>query len=240
MNNEIYILIPSRIGSTRLKNKPLIKLKNKTLIQRVITNALKVTPNAYVATDSEQIKDNINEISKNVIMTSSMHISGTDRVCEAANKLNLHENIFILNLQGDEPFIPISLIYQVVNDFKKNECDIITVSTDLTSNDQLANPNCVLVETNDKNFALEFLRSGQIKNPKRHIGIYGYSLKTLNKLVSLNPTDNEKNLKLEQLRFLENNYSIYVSHFNNIIPNGIDTEEDILEAIKFIEENEDF
>ena len=63
MNNEIYILIPSRIGSTRLKNKPLIKLKNKTLIQRVITNALKVTPNAYVATDSEQIKDNINEIS---------------------------------------------------------------------------------------------------------------------------------------------------------------------------------
>ena len=240
MNNQIYILIPSRIGSTRIKNKPLIKLKNKTLIQRVIINALKVTPNAYVATDSEQIKDNINEISKNVIMTSSMHISGTDRVCEAANKLNLHENIFILNLQGDEPFIPISLIHQVVNDFKKNECDIITASTDLTSHEQLANPNCVLVETNDKNFALDFLRSGQIKNPKRHIGIYGYSLKTLNKLVNLNPTDNEKNLKLEQLRFLENNYSIYVSHFNNMIPNGIDTEEDVLAAINFIEENEDF
>ena len=240
MNNEIYILIPSRIGSTRLKNKPLIKLKNKTLIQRVITNALKVTPNAYVATDSKQIKDNVNKISKNVIMTSSMHISGTDRVCEAANKLNLHENTFILNLQGDEPFIPISLIYQVVNDYKKNKCDVITVSTEITSNDQLNNPNCVLVETDGKNFALDFLRSGHIKNPKRHIGIYGYSLKTLKKLVDLNPTNNEKKLKLEQLRFLENNYSIYVSHYNNIIPNGIDTEDDVLMAKNYIKENENF
>ena len=80
----------------------MIKLKNKTLIQRVITNALKVTPNAYVATDSDQIKDNINEISKNVIMTSSMHISGTDRFCDAANKLNLHEN---LNNQASDNFI---------------------------------------------------------------------------------------------------------------------------------------
>ena len=106
MVNDLYILIPSRIGSTRLENKPLIDLGGKTLIQRVLNNALEITDNAFVATDSDLIKNNIIHISSNIIMTSGDHISGTDRICEAAKILNIDNDAFILNLQGDEPFIP--------------------------------------------------------------------------------------------------------------------------------------
>ena len=101
--DDICIIIPSRIGSTRLKNKPLLDINGKTLIQRVVINALNVTENVYVATDSALIKDNLKQITNNVVMTSPKHISGTDRVCEAANKLNLDDNTFILNLQGMNP-----------------------------------------------------------------------------------------------------------------------------------------
>ena len=98
--DDLFIVIPSRIGSTRLKNKPLVNIKGKTLIQRVVINALEITDNVYVATDSVLVKDNLKEITNNVVITKQEHISGTDRVYEAAKKLNLNENSFILNLQS--------------------------------------------------------------------------------------------------------------------------------------------
>ena len=94
--DDICIIIPSRIGSTRLKNKPLVEINGMTLIQRVAINALNITENVYIATDSILIKDNLKQITNNVVMTSSNHISGTDRVCEAANKLNLDDNTLSL------------------------------------------------------------------------------------------------------------------------------------------------
>ena len=239
MNSEVYILIPARIGSTRVKNKPLVDLNGKTLIQRVLTNSLEVNKNSFVATDSKKIKENIEQISNNVVITSDQHISGTDRIHEAANELNLEENTFILNLQGDEPFIPKQLIHNVINEFFSNECDVITVSTKLKSTEEIDNPSCVLVETDYKNFATKFVRTGVIKNPKRHIGIYGYTLSTLNKLVKLEPTQNELDLKLEQLRFLEHGYSIYVTNFNEEIPHGIDTNENVSSAREYLKKNED-
>ena len=99
MNDDFYIIIPSRIGSTRLKNKPLINLNGETLIQRVFKNAAEISTNTFVATDSELIADNLNMITNNIIMTSSDHISGTDRVYEAASKLNLTDETLILNIQ---------------------------------------------------------------------------------------------------------------------------------------------
>ena len=98
MIKNTYILIPSRIGSTRLNNKPLIDLDGKSVIQRAISNALSITENAYVATDSDLIKSNVEQITNNVIMTSSSHISGTDRIYEAAKKLDLNDKTLILNL----------------------------------------------------------------------------------------------------------------------------------------------
>ena len=234
MIKNTFILIPSRIGSTRLKNKPLIDLQGKSMIQRAVLNALDITENTYVATDSSLVKENVLEISKNVIMTSSEHISGTDRICEAAKKLDLDENTLILNLQGDEPFIPGDLVIKVINEYHKNKCDVITVSTSIKSENELTNPNCVLVETDMNSYATNFVRTGNIKDPRRHLGIYGYSFKTLNELVKLKPTRNELSLKLEQLRFLENNYSIYVSGYDKQIPNGIDTQEDVENALNYL------
>ena len=234
MIKNTFILIPSRIGSTRLKNKPLIDLQGKSIIQRAVLNALDITENTYVATDSNLIKQNVFEISKNVIMTSSEHISGTDRICEAAAKLDLDEDTLILNLQGDEPFIPSDLVTKVINEYNKNQCDVITVSTLIKSDYELTNQNCVLVETDMNGYATNFVRTGNIEDPKRHIGIYGYSFKTLNELVKLKPTKSELSLKLEQLRFLENNYSIYVSEYDEQIPNGIDTQEDVENALNFL------
>ena len=234
MIKNTFILIPSRIGSTRLKNKPLIDLQGKSIIQRAVLNALSITENTYVATDSNLIRENVFEISKNVIMTSSEHISGTDRICEAAAKLDLDEDTLILNLQGDEPFIPSDLVIKVINEYHKNQCDVITVSTLIKSDYELTNQNCVLVETDMNGYATNFVRTGNIEDPKRHIGIYGYSFKTLNELVKLKPTKSELSLKLEQLRFLENNYSIYVSEYDEQIPNGIDTQEDVENALNFL------
>ena len=234
MIKNTFILIPSRIGSTRLKNKPLIDLQGKSIIQRAVLNALDITENTYVATDSNLIKQNVFEISKNVIMTSSEHISGTDRICEAAAKLDLDEDTLILNLQGDEPFIPSDLVIKVINEYHKNQCDVITVSTLIKSDNEITNQNCVLVETDMNGYATNFVRTGNIEDPKRHIGIYGYSFKTLNELVKLKPTKSELSLKLEQLRFLENNYSIYVSEYDEQIPNGIDTQEDVENALNFL------
>ena len=238
MTDDLCILIPSRIGSTRIRNKPLIKINNKTLIQRVMINALKISKNSYVATDSELIRENVYEISQNVIMTKVDHISGTDRICEAANSLKLNENTFILNLQGDEPFIPKQLIELVINDFKSNKCDVITVSGEINSEDEISNPNCVLVETDLNDYATNFSRTQKLDNPRRHIGIYGYRLKTLRELVSLEPTTNELNLKLEQMRFLDNKYSIFVSKSDLVVPNGIDTNDDVVSAENYLKEYE--
>ena len=234
MNDDFYIIIPSRIGSTRLKNKPLIDINGESLIQRVFKNALNISPNTFVATDSELIAKNLEIITSNVIMTANEHISGTDRVHEAATKLNLNEQTLILNLQGDEPFIPNDLISQMKNNFYSLSCDIVTASNPLKSIEDIHNPSCVMVEVDESNYAKQFLRTGSINNPMRHIGIYGYSLKTLNQLVSLKPTENEIKLKLEQLRFLENDFSIYVSNYIDDIPDGIDTADDVIKAKSYL------
>ena len=234
MNDDFYIIIPSRIGSTRLKNKPLIDINGESLIQRVFKNALNISPNTFVATDSELIAKNLEIITSNVIMTANEHISGTDRVHEAATKLNLNEQTLILNLQGDEPFIPNELISQMKNNFYSLSCDIVTASNPLKSIEDIHNPSCVMVEVDESNYAKQFLRTGSLNNPMRHIGIYGYSLKTLNQLVSLKPTENEIKLKLEQLRFLENDFSIYVSNYIDDIPDGIDTADDVIKAKSYL------
>ncbi len=235
MLNDTYILIPSRISSTRLINKPLIDINGKTLIQRVFKNALEITSNSYVATDSELIKENLKSMSSNIIMTSSDHISGTDRIFEAAKKLKIKDDSFILNLQGDEPFIPQELISQMKNDFYSSSCDVVTASNPFKNKEDIMNPNCVMVEIDNNNFATQFSRTGSLNNPKRHIGIYGYSFNTLNQLVNLKPTVNELEFKLEQLRFLENSYSIYVSSYFNNIPDGIDTAEDVTNANSYLQ-----
>ena len=235
MSSNLTILIPSRIGSTRLPNKPLVEIHGLSLIQRVFIQASKLTDDVYIATDSSLIENHVKNFTNNVVMTSESHISGTDRVCEAAKILNLPDNRFIINLQGDEPFVPIDLLELILNDFNNNNCDVITASQKIANIDDLQNPNCVKVHTT-KNHADDFQRICKVnaENVSHHLGIYGYRLSTLNKLVELPPTERELELKLEQLRFMDNNFSIYVSSYTNTVQGGIDTQEDVDNAISYL------
>ena len=231
---DVYIIIPARIGSTRLPNKPLIDLNGKSLIQRVYLNASKISSNVFVATDSKKIEQNLSKYTSKIIMTSSDHISGTDRIFEAAEKLHIKDNSLIINLQGDEPFLPIDAVNQIINTYQSIEPDVITLSCVLDDINDLKNPNCVKVKTDIDNYALDFLRKSDEGNLNRHIGIYGYTFKTLKKLINLDPSDREIEYKLEQLRFLDNNFSIYVSHYKDDVPHGIDTDIDAIKARKIL------
>ena len=238
MNNDIFIIIPSRIGSTRLKNKPLADLNGKTLIQRVFNKAKEVTNNVIIATDSKEIIDHCEQFNAECILTDKNHISGTDRIFEAATKLNLKNEQFIINLQGDEPFMKKELIDLIIHDFYQYKCDVITASHRLNQVD-FTNPNSVKVYAK-KGYADDFCRlPAKLRDYQKHVGIYGYCFKTLKKIVSLEPTVNEKEHKLEQLRFMDNGMSIYVSEFNENIVSGIDTQDDLNNAIEYLKNNED-
>lgn len=239
MNSNFAILIPARIGSTRLKNKPLIDIKGMSLIERVFKNSITITENTYIATDSQKVLRHVQSFSTNIVMTSDAHISGTDRVFEAAENLKINDDTLIINLQGDEPFMPKDLVIQLVEDFNNNSCDVISACHPINNSDDLKNPNCVKVHCDSNNYAKSFqriLNSNELS--MRHIGIYGYRMKTLRKLVNLKPTKNELFHKLEQLRFMDNNYSIYMTHYKNEIPSGIDTQEDVDQAINYLLSNE--
>ena len=236
MTKDFIILIPSRIGSTRLKNKPLVDIDGKTLIQRVFEQSLKATSQSFIATDSQLIYEHAKSFTNNIVMTSDTHISGTDRVFEAASSLSLNEDQLIINLQGDEPFMPVDLINTLVEDYTNNECDVITASHPIESNQDIVNPNCVKV-LSESSYATDFMRipsNEPLELLSRHIGIYGYSFETLKMLVALEPSEREINLKLEQLRFLDNKYSIYVSQYRKIIQSGIDTSDDVDAAVLYL------
>jgi 3-deoxy-manno-octulosonate cytidylyltransferase (CMP-KDO synthetase) len=236
MTKDFVILIPSRIGSTRLQNKPLVDINGKTLIQRVFDQSLKATSQSFIATDSRLIYDHVKSFTDNIVMTSDTHISGTDRVFEAASILSLEKDQLIINLQGDEPFMPVDLINTLVDDYANNECDVITASHPIQLNEDFTNPNCVKVSS-ESSYATDFMRMPS-KEPleplNRHIGIYGYTFETLEKLVALEPSSREIELKLEQLRFMDNKYSIYVSQYKNSIQSGIDTSDDVDAAILYL------
>ena len=237
MENNFSILIPARIGSTRLLNKPLIDLYGKSLIQRVYEQARTISDDVYIATDSDLVLNHATSFTDNVVITSDKHISGTDRVYEAVKKLGIPKNKLIINLQGDEPFMPCELIQQIVSDYESNDCDVITASHNISSIEDLLNQNCVKVEINKNSFATDFLREVNTKDLNlysRHIGVYGYNLETLESFINLSPSTNEIKLKLEQLRFMDNKFSIYVTSYDKEVPSGIDTKEDVEKAIKFI------
>ena len=237
MSLKTVLIIPSRIGSTRLKNKPLVEISGKTLIQRVYENASLSSPNVFIATDSDLIKDHISPLTSNVILTSKKHISGTDRVFEAAEKLELDDDTLIINLQGDEPFMPKEVISSLIVSLQNNSSNIVTAAHRIVSKTLIADPNCVKAIINEKSFAVDFVREIDYLPDTlyyQHIGIYGYSMATLKKLVNLKPTLNELNRKLEQLRFQDNGFKILISKFDITIPPGIDTEADVEAAINFI------
>ena len=241
------ILIPSRLGATRLPNKPLLKINNKSIIMHVYEKAIECgIGDVFVTTCDDEI---ISEVQKNggkSILTSKEHNTGTDRIAEALDIIELENEVdYIINLQGDEPLIDISdiknLNFQTVN----NNSDLATLACkiDTSKQEKYSNSNIVKVVTQEDlqkksiSKAVKFERIIDAKKNNyiyQHIGIYIYKKSILKKFVKLNQTENEKVKKLEQLRALENGINIDVAYAKTI-PIGVDTKEDYIELKNLME-----
>ena len=218
-------VIPARLNSTRFPSKVIFPLNGKPIIEHVYDKVLqsKLLNKVVVAIDSEETKDIIN--CSNVMMTSAMHQSGTDRVAEVANNFDCD---IVVNIQGDEPGIDPALIDQLIALFEDPKVEMASIASTDLNEDDLTNNNVVKVDLDKDNNAISFIRNNINPNLTylRHIGVYAYRKNTLNLFTSLSQSDNEKNHRLEQLRALDNNIAIklLISDFNH---RSIDVKEDL-------------
>ena len=238
--NDFVVIIPSRISSTRLKEKALLDLYGKSLIERVYLRAIKSNASeVYIATDSPKIEDHVKQFTSNVLLTSKKHQSGTDRVHECATKIHLAEDMAIVNVQGDEPFINPETINKTAEIISNNNKASVGSACTLLNPNGLNDPNNVKVLLSEKNKAISFSRNLNLNNSHtdmsyyQHIGIYSYSYKTLSELVSLPRSKNEISKNLEQLRFLDNGYNIFLEVVDEI-SFGIDTQDDYKKALRIL------
>lgn len=244
------VVIPARLNSSRLPRKVLLDLHGKTVVQRVYEKCIqaKNIDEVYIATDSLEVKESCELFTKNIIMTSETHESGTDRIAQAIENIDCD---VIINVQGDEPFIDIKLIEELANSFD-DETKMVSAMHKIKLVEDLKNPNVVKVNV-DKNLnALYFSRSiiphhrddwdsllnHHVTIPEplrfyRHLGVYGYTKEFIKTYSNMEVSYLERLEKLEQLRVLENGYKIKMieTDYNSI---GIDTKEDYEKALELL------
>ena len=219
-------IIPARLNSTRFPRKIIHPLNGKSIIQHVYDNAKqsKYLDQLIIAIDSEETKSHIDS-SCDTILTSVNHESGTDRVAEVSQKIDCD---IIVNIQGDEPKIDSNIIDNLILLFNDPLVKMASVASTDLNNDDLSNPNVVKTYLDENNYAIDFQREISEQNQQyfRHIGIYAYRKEVLMKFTSMEQTENEKILKLEQLRALDNNLAIKIL-ITNFQHRSIDIEEDL-------------
>ena len=230
------------MSATRLPGKPLLKINGLSIISHVSKKAEEANiGEVIVATEDQEIVDDVKSNGFNAILTSNQHKTGTDRIYEALNKSNIKDVDLIMNLQGDEPAIDIDDIISLNDKMVKNCSNLGTLATSIKDNKNFENENIVKVITEtslgEDHFpkAVSFSRiSEQFDNIYHHIGIYCYSKDCLEKFAKLDQSKNELENRLEQLRALDNNIDINVSLAKSS-PIGIDTKEDYLALKKIME-----
>ena len=229
------IIIPSRLAATRLPNKPLIKINNKSLIMHVYEKALRCElGEVYVATCDKEIASEIDKNGGKFIMTKNTHSTGTDRVYEASKKIDIQSIEYIINVQGDEPMINSRDIRNLFKVSKNEKLDFSTLAFKIKDKNQYIDKNIVKVLTENKisnsstSKAITFSREikSYTKNIYHHYGVYLYKPSILEKFIKLNQSKNEKHEKLEQLRAIDNKININVLLANHFSV-GIDTEQDL-------------
>lgn len=244
------VVIPARFGSSRFPGKPLALIGKKPMIQHVVERAKEAgAENIIVATDDERIR-NIVVGFAHVCMTSVSHQSGTERIAEVIEKENISSNAIVVNVQGDEPFIPAENIKQVANNLANApQCKMATLSTPIANVEDVFNPNIVKVLVNEKGESIYFSRSPipferdyMMANPKsantalykRHIGIYAYRADYVQQYVAYTPSQLEQIESLEQLRAVWYGDKIHCEVAIAPPPVGIDTPEDLERLLKTI------
>jgi 3-deoxy-manno-octulosonate cytidylyltransferase (CMP-KDO synthetase) len=239
------VLIPARMASTRLPNKPLADIGGAPMVVRVAQRAqLSRAENVVVATDSLEVMDQCARFNIQSLMTSATHASGSDRLAEACTLLGLAEDAVVVNVQGDEPLIDVALmdaVAQLLAD--RPDCAMSTAAHAIESVEEYLNPNIVKVVLDAQQTAMYFSRApipsarddaGQklptLPKPLRHVGIYGYRAGFLKAFPNLKPAPVEQLECLEQLRALWHGYKIAV-HITQQSPGlGVDTPADLLAA----------
>ena len=244
--NKTAIIIPSRLDAQRLPNKPLKLINNKEMILHVYDMAKRSDcGDVYVATPDQKIIEVVNNQGGNAVKTAAHHQTGTDRVFEVFKKnLNANPNI-IVNLQGDMPNISPETINNLVDYMNKGHCEIGTLASKLSSNEELDDENVVKVLVKEKLKtgmyvkAVDFVRLKNIQELQayHHIGIYAFTNKALSRYVGLKRSKLELERKLEQLRAMENGMSIHVGYVDSS-PLSVDTEQDLEEIKKIMKTNE--
>ena len=240
--NKTAIIIPSRLASKRLPNKPLKLINNKEMIVHVYEAAVKSkVGEVIVATPDQKILETIKKIGGKAVITKENHETGTDRVFEVFKDSLKKEPDVIINLQGDMPNIDPGVIANLAGYMKKKECDIGTLASDFSSENEKEDSNVVKVVVKNKLLktsflnALDFFRiNKKIDNVYHHIGIYGFTSKSLINYVSLKRSKLEIERKLEQLRALENGMKIHVGYVKSS-PLSVDTEEDLVQVKTLME-----
>lgn len=245
-------IIPARYASSRFPGKPLININGISMIERVYLQVMKakLVDEIVVATDDDRIFSHVYGFGGVVVYTDSNHKSGTDRCLEALETIQneTYQNYdVVINVQGDEPFINPEVIDIVASSFQDKNVDIATIKQKIDSIDDLKSPNVVKLTTTKSNKALYFSRSiiPYVKNEDlkkylqnetffKHIGIYGYRTDVLKEIATKNISKLEDAEKLEQLRWIENDYKIYAFE-SDAKSYAIDTVEDLENIEKLIE-----
>lgn len=235
-------IIPSRLSATRLPGKPLLKINDISIISHVFMRAQEANiGDVVVAAEDQEIVDDVVNNGGRAILTGKNHKTGTDRIYEALNKLEVKDVDFVMNLQGDEPAININDIINLNKKMISNQSQMGTLAAKIKDLKDLENENIVKVITKENlnkdkfSKAKDFLRrSLEVENIYHHIGIYCYSTDTLKKFVELDQSKNEIDNRLEQLRALDNDIEINITLASSS-PIGVDTKEDYLALKKIME-----
>jgi len=236
MHSDVAIIIPSRIGSTRLPRKALARIGEKSLIEHVICQlALVEVNNLYVATDSEEIAKLAESSGAIAIMTDEDCPSGSDRIFQAFQKIPERDKInYIINVQGDMPFIDASVIDKIIDGLKSGNGEIVTPVVKVGRDIADSSSNVKVVACNQGR-AMYFSRNLVPHGATEflyHVGIYGFQRDALEKFVNLPQGKYEQIEKLEQLRALEHGMKIGIC-FSNDVPISVDTPEDLSKARKY-------
>jgi 3-deoxy-manno-octulosonate cytidylyltransferase (CMP-KDO synthetase) len=240
---KTLILIPSRLSATRLPGKPLLKINGLSIISHVVRKAEDANiGEVFVATEDQEIIDDVKQNGGQAILTNNYHKTGTDRIYEALKKLGKLDIELVMNLQGDEPLMNIEDIKNLHKQMIKTKSYLGTLASNILDKKLYEEPNVVKVVTKDSLNEFEFpeainftRKSNNLnKNVYHHLGIYCYQLETLKSFINYSQSTNEIENKLEQLRALDNNIKINVALAKSS-PIGVDTEEDFVAIKKIME-----
>ncbi|MEM7503333.1 MAG: 3-deoxy-manno-octulosonate cytidylyltransferase [Pseudomonadota bacterium] len=245
---EFVVVIPARYASERLPGKPLQLIGDRTMLQHVWERATEsAAREVIIATDDTRISDAASAFGAVAQMTSRHHTSGTDRIAEVASARNWSDETVIVNLQGDEPLMPATLIDQCASLMVDKTADISTLASPLAEEGHWEDPNVVKVVTDDHGYALYFSRapipfareaddrSVALAAARHHHGLYAYRRAVLARLVAAQPSPIERAERLEQLRALSLGMRIKVGVPTRRPALGVDTMEDLRRAEQALE-----